>query len=320
MHALLRGLALFLILGAILAAFVGYRLSSKDESEPKPPPIAEQTPQETLVVRTARPIAAGHAIVADDVELAPVALSPAGSFILTQQVIGQVPAMDVAPGEILTHYHFKFDNPLLRSLYAGERAMAIKVDEVAGLVGFVKPGDRVDVLLYLRAAQETDQVSSAQVVLRNARLLAYGEDAGKLEGAEDAAGDGAKDGIEKAGEKVVAPKRPQPRRHSSAVLAFPEKQVSRLMLAASSGSLRLVLRPLLDEDEAPEGEAGAVQKVVDAKKAEADETQFEPLSDLAQVKKGKKTAAGKTQPVPRPVPSVIIQEGDNVRRVNAPSF
>jgi pilus assembly protein CpaB len=279
---LLRGLALVLAIGALVAAFVGYRLSTQ------PPPGPPVAPTE-MAVHAARPLPAGQVIGAADLTLKPVASRPAGSFVSPGQVIGQAPTAEVPVGEMLLRAHFQASGPLLRSVHAGERAVAIKVDEVAGLAGFAQPGDRVDVLLHLRGTQETSNVSSAQVVLSDVRLLAYGESVQAPPGEGDNA-------VARGAEKLAG----RPRSHSSAVLAVPEAATARLMLAASSGSLRLALRP-------PAAAAAG---------SPAEPARLVRLAELAQAER---PAAKPQSGRPAAAPSVLIHEGVAVRAVGVPS-
>ncbi len=54
-----------------------------------------------------------------------------------------------------------------------KRAMAVKVDDVIGVAGFIKSGDRVDVMVTIQPSQESGNVVS-KVVLQNIRVLAAG--------------------------------------------------------------------------------------------------------------------------------------------------
>jgi len=290
---LLRGLALALAIGAVVAAFVGYRLSTQPTSA-KP-----AVPAET-VVQAARSLRAGDSIGQADVAVKAVAASPPGSFAKPSLVVGQSPAVDIPAGEILNRSHFQTSGRLSRSVRAGERAVAVKVDEVTGLAGFAEPGDRVDVLCHVRGSQETGHASSAQVVLTNVRLLAYGE----MVQQGPSGGDGT---LGRATERPSS----RPGTHSSAVLAVPEADAARLMLAASSGSLRLSLRPALAD--------GAGVPV------EADQNRLMRLAELVQAKRPPARTAGtsrtaRTKVTAAPAAAtVLVHEGDAVRAVAVPS-
>lgn len=279
---LLRGLAVVFALGAIIAGLIGYRLSS--EPPPAPPPAAPTF----SAVQAAKPLTAGTPIQADDITLASVSSKPAGSFEAANLVVGQKPTTNVAIGEILNQAHFRSTaGHFQQSLRPGERAIAIKVDEVVGLGGFAQPGDRVDVLLYVRGSQETANASLAQVVLADARLLAFGESV--------QAGAGETEGVAgKATEKAAG----RPRPATAAVLAVPENAASRLMLAANSGVLRLSLRP------------------ADASTNKTNDSPY--LVHLAELAQAARPAAPKAATRSREATAIVVHEGDAVRTIGAP--
>lgn len=283
---LLRVLAIVFAVGAVIAGFIGYRLSD----QPPPPPPAPVAAVTYPVVESLKPLRAGEAIAADGLGVKQVAARPAGSFSDPAQVVGQAPKADIAAGETLNRSHFAVTGQLQRGLRPGERAVAIKVDEVVGLGGFAQPGDRVDVLLYLRPSQETRNASSGQVVLSGVRLLAVGE-AVHLPAAPDE-GDAAAPA--RSGDKAGA----KARTTTSAVLAVPEAAAPRLMLAANSGSLRLSLRPA--EGAAKGGDQAYLVRLDELAQAAP------PVSD-------KPAAARRKAP-----PAVVIHAGDSVRTTAAP--
>lgn len=286
---LLRGLAFLLLLAAIAAAVVGYRLSTQPPPQPPAPPTEN-------AIQSVRPLRAGVPVVAEDVAIRPIQSKPAGAFSVPVQVVGQIPITDIPSGLTLTRGHFPVEGQLLRSLRAGERAVAIKVDEVTGLGGFARPGDRVDVLLFLRAGQETGNTTLAEVVLTNARLLAYGEVLQQSPGDFEEGTTGVAASASRRSEKQ--PERP--RNHSSAVLAVPEAAASRLMLAANSGILRLALRPAES--------AGVV----------GSDPYLVRLADLGPAARPVAPKADRPVSVPQ-LPSIVIHEGDAIRNVGVPS-
>jgi pilus assembly protein CpaB len=216
----LRILAVLLAIGSVMAGFFGYRLSQQPGMEQ---PMREDTavlpPDTHPVVVAVREIPPGTAIQPEDVSLVPLPVRPEGSFTATTDLVGKSPSLAIAAGEPPVQKHFLPGSSLSRAIRPGERAIAVKVDEVIGSGGLVQPGDYVDVLLYLRGGSQELPRSSAQLVLRHARVLAYGETmigAASSEGARDAGG-------------------------RSAVLAVPLEESASLMLAASAGTLRLAV-------------------------------------------------------------------------------
>lgn len=217
----LRVLAVLLAFGSIVAGYLGYRLSQQ--------PVADQSVQKDVdalpsdshrVVVAVRAISPGKALQAGDLSLAALPVKPEGAFSDPAELVGKSPSLAIAAGEVPLPRHFLPGSPLAREIRPGERAIAIKVDEVIGGGGLVQPGDYVDVLLYLRGGSQELPRSSAQLVLRHARVLAYGE-------AMIGTADGSDDARNAAGR--------------SAVLAVPLEQSAALMLAANAGTLRLAV-------------------------------------------------------------------------------
>lgn len=222
---MLRFLAGLLAIGSVAIGYVGYQLSQQDPAERAEHPEAALPEAEDAhpVVVSRKALPAGHTIKAEDLAWVPFPIRPDHTYGSPSELIGKAPAVSVAAGEVLQERHFLPGSLLSRSLQPGERAIAVKVDEVVGSGGLVRPGDHVDVLLYLRAAGKELPKSSAQIVLKHVRVLAYGD--AVIGAADPAAGD---DDARAARER-------------SAVLAVPLDQASALMLAASAGSLRLAV-------------------------------------------------------------------------------
>jgi pilus assembly protein CpaB len=64
---------------------------------------------------------------------------------------------------------------LAATIPIGKRAVAMKVDEVVGLAGFVVPGMRVDVVVSSAGARSTQEDTSARTVLQNIEVLSAGQ-------------------------------------------------------------------------------------------------------------------------------------------------
>lgn len=57
----------------------------------------------------------------------------------------------------------------------GKRALTVKVDEVAGVAGFVHPGDRVDVLMDMAMKHEGQQEHFSKTILHDIMILTTGQ-------------------------------------------------------------------------------------------------------------------------------------------------
>ncbi|MGP1717042.1 MAG: Flp pilus assembly protein CpaB [Methylophilus sp.] len=229
----LRILAILMVIAAVVTAYVGYRLSQKKPAAS----VAVVMPSYTQVIAK-NTLAAGHVLVMEDLETATTPHFDSHAFNDTQALVGKAMATPIIKGAPFNASHFPVHSALGQALAANERAVAIKVNEVIGVGGFIKPGDRVDVLLYLRQERETGEVSSAQVVLTNVKVLAYGTLTAETEASQDAALTPSAPG--KLGTGSRSDKNAKESR--SAILAVPAHEMAKLMLADSTGSLRLALR------------------------------------------------------------------------------
>jgi pilus assembly protein CpaB len=105
----------------------------------------------------------------------------------------------------------------------GKRAMAVKVDKVIGVSGFIRPQNRVDVLVTLPSPVEKG-TTVTKIVLENMLVLAAGTELEKKPGAEKA-----------VPVDVIT-------------LEVTPEDAERLTLAAASGRIQLALRNLKDGD------------------------------------------------------------------------
>jgi len=231
----LRVLAVLMVIAAIVTAWLGYRMSNKQPVDK----IDVVVPSYTQVVARVN-IPADHVLTADDMDVASTRQQDKRTFSDLQSLIGKVTTIPIAKGTAFKTSHFPTDSLLGQALSAHERAVAIKVNEVIGVGGFIKPGDHVDVLLYLRANRETGEISSAQVVLTNVKVLAYGALINETETGQENVLTLPNQG--KLGTGSSRPDTKQEKDIRSAILAVQDQDVSRLMLADSTGVLRLALR------------------------------------------------------------------------------
>lgn len=225
----LRVLAAVLAIGAVLMGYWGYRLNQQQLGAAKRADAAAHDAQSVGVAQAVfavHSLAPGHVIVAGDVKLVPVPVQVEGSLTSLADAMGKALAIPVASGEMLAARHFVAASPLARAVSAGERAVAIRVDEVIAGGGFVQSGDYVDVLLYLRGGNAEVHATSAQVVLRHVRVLAFGDTVGAKSSVVPGVAPKQETGVVKT---------------RAAVLAVPAALTARLMLAASAGDLRLAV-------------------------------------------------------------------------------
>jgi pilus assembly protein CpaB len=231
MNTLTKIAALVLVLMAVLLGFMAWRMASA------PPPVVapvinaptSAAPQVALptfpVLVAAVPIAAGHALVAEDLVVARWQVALPQGFADASGAIGKTLKIDVGVGE-----------PVLRgqivsglSAYLGpdERAVSIAVDDVLGVSNAVTPGDLVDIFISFDKGTEVDS-GQTRLLLSRVRVLAYGSRS--LDGPSSEAG-------------PAAPARGSvPNSARTAVLALPLQRVNELLLASKAGRLQMALR------------------------------------------------------------------------------
>ncbi len=259
---------------------VGVMSGTGKKSRPKTENIETQ-----MIVVPKVPISEGKMITLEDVETVawPKDFLPKDSaFTSAGQVQGRVAKQDLFPGEPIFKQKVSGSDThggLPALIPEGYRAVTVAVTEVKGVAGFVKPGDRVDVLTTFELEDEDgENVRVTRTVLQNVLVLAsaqtmvnedrYGNmetppgvirgEAGKTEEEpqdkrnkkkkdkekEKSAKELEKERKAREKEKLEAEKRA--RLVSSVTLAVSPEQSQILALAEESGDIRLALRPELD--------------------------------------------------------------------------
>lgn len=230
-------LAILLILGASVAAYLGYKTTAEAKQaaiQAEQKAIAAQkvaeigVPGKVAVVVVKQGVPAYKVLAADDLAIDYLKIAPPRTYRTIAEVVGQTIQVELPAGALLELGNLQPGSEVARLLKPGERAVAIPVDEVVGGGGFVQPGDTVDILLFLRG--ENGARDSAQVVMQSLRVLGFGADIINPAG-------GTETPEQKAGRKN------ERARARSAVLAVAEKDVTRIMLASSLGTLRMATRP-----------------------------------------------------------------------------
>jgi pilus assembly protein CpaB len=185
------------------------------------------------VVVAAKPVAAGQAIPADAVRVAQLPINPAGAFTETAAVVGRVPVFDIGEGTPLLEGQLA--SGLAMRVEEGERAVAVKADEVMGVGNKVQPGDFVDVFVMLKSDGKDIDRTQARLLLSRKRVLAFGT--ASLDGLPSRNPEGR-----------GTPQQQQQRAEAArtAVLAVPVAEINRLTLGESAGRLLLALRNPLD--------------------------------------------------------------------------
>lgn len=171
---------------------------------------------------------AGEEIAAHDIDEIdwPRDFLPPGAFTDSVSPIGRVPRRILNAGEpILEHTLLPQGSRggLSPIIGQGMRAVAVQVDEVVGIAGFVKPGSHVDVLATIRDRGSSGSSTFAKVILQDIKVLAIDQ---SLE------------------EKTTSL---EARLVSVVTLEVSPKSAQKLIFAANEGELQLALRNPTDD-------------------------------------------------------------------------
>ncbi len=221
-----------LLIAFIIALITYNRLQKKTEVEPKaflaePEPVAVATIDLTWGTKLS-----GHMI-----KIVPFLKEslPSGYFSNPSDLAGRT-----------VLYPIKVDEPIFESSLAPttmkgggiaavvktkKRAMAVKIDKIIGVAGFLNPGNRVDVLVTVQGKRGGVSVSTSKTVLENILVIATGPSLAP--GAEP----------------------DKPRQVTVATLEVTPEESEKLALAMNEGTIQLALRNYVDtEDVTTEGQ------------------------------------------------------------------
>ncbi len=242
----LRIIAIFLAVAALLMGYLGYKASHEANSD-----VTSQSTSIPEVVSYQVLIASGdipqdHVITEKDITTTKVSEMPAGVITDPRNVLGKQSRVMIGADDYFFSEQFHNLSALVSAIPEGKRAIAIRVDEVTGAGGFIESGDKVDVLLFLPASVEVGKVSSAQRILKGVTVLAFGDDVDNIEHKVITKGSASDSSVVNYLSKEMSSskstdKKKSGKKSKTAVLAVNESDTSGLMLAESTGRLRLAL-------------------------------------------------------------------------------
>lgn len=188
-------------------------------------PIKEVPIAKTFAVVAARPIPVGTMLAPEDLKVVawPEDAQVPGAFSKPEEVVGRGLIQSVSPNEVVTDSKLAPRSSgagLPPMIPPGMRAMAVRVNDIVGVAGFVVPGTRVDVIV----TAHSDKDAMSRAVLSNIEVASVGT---RLE--QD----------KKDGKAIPA---------TVATLLLTPQDAERLALSANDGSIVLALRNPLDVD------------------------------------------------------------------------
>lgn len=219
---------LFLVVTLVVASIVSYVVYQRMASQPAVSKT-ESTQKLVEIAVVTRDLSRGTLITAQDLRMAPYLEEtvPKGHFIDLNKGVDRVVLQPIQATE-----------PLLESALAAtdlkkggmaavitsqKRAMAVKVDEVIGVAGFLHPGHLVDVLVSVEEPGEK-RTQITKTVLQNILVLSVGTQ--------------AQEGDDKTAKRVTV-----------VTLEVDLEEAEKLTLAVNQGTIQLALRGYSDIDE-----------------------------------------------------------------------
>jgi len=220
-----RSTVLAALCAGLLAALLAYLFLSREKLR-----AAEMTEPVSVVVAT-QDIPVRSVIEPGMVREAtrPVGVLPVNTATSLREVMGRVTVAALAADEPVQRAAVSPRTALLGLAYVvpeGMRAVTVALDPIIGVAGFLKAGDHVDVL----ATFDVDKLSVTKTVLQSVELLAIGPDIRPEEV-----------------DNPKSEKEARPKQQPNATLALSPADAEKLILAESTGKLRLTLRPVGDD-------------------------------------------------------------------------
>ena len=227
---LIKIIAAVFVALAVILAIVAYKMSHDAfDSANKPAQTAQPqvpaVPQTQVVVAT-KPLLANQPIDRASLKVVSMEIVPEKYYTSIDDVAGHKPPIDIDAGTPITPRLLGDDHQLAKLVPPGFKAVSLSLTDVIGVGGFVRPGDIVDVLVYLHNDQGNKvDIIQARILLKDALVLA-------------------------SDERIVSPPpsteqnpnaQQQQRHERTVVVAVPDAEVTRVMLGANLGEIRLAL-------------------------------------------------------------------------------
>lgn len=227
----------------------------------------------------------GKVLSADDLKVLewPEDNIPEGAIKVSEDLVGKIMIREVHVGELIFDHKVSDELPgssLSAMVAPNRRAVTIRVNDVAGVAGFLLPGNRVDVL----ATLVVDRRAQTRTLLQNLKVLAV-----------DQQSDALKD------EPLVV---------RAVTLEATLEEAQRLVSATEEGTIQLILRNPDDKS----------REELEPPVTETDTPVTEPIESLTQREPPEIGAAVPEEPQKKPVtrkkPQVSVIRGTSVSSVS----
>lgn len=256
------------VLTAVVATFGVYRVLQSTRAKSQ----AAMRP----VVVASKDLPEGTSLSASNLETKPWPAStiPAGAYPKPDSLLGRVTRVAVYKGEVMLPGRLApaGTGPGLEvKITPGKRAMALKINDVAGISGLIQPNSRVDVVVSMKKS-DANAAPVSKVFMQDMRVLSMGTTVDR----------------DVDGKPITA---------TTAALEVTPEQAERLAVATNEGSIQLVLRAFGDPDTV--NTSGAQARDVIGRRAPVEEPAPKPKRVV------EKPAPKKVEPPVQPVQVVI---------------
>ena len=248
----------------------------------------------------------GTKIVAEQVTVVqfPKESTPDGTFESPDKLVGRVAVMNIPAREPITESRLAPEGTaagLSAVIPEGYRAMTVKVDDAAGISGFIMPGAFVDVVVVIDPREGSGmQDPISKIVLQNIKVLANGQNIDKPENQREA-------------NSVKA-----------VTLQVTPEQAEKLALASNEGKLQLVMRNQIDQGDEQTKGVNKRELITGSDRAmpapEPGSMKSEQPKDTRPVRRARVPAEPKAAPAPEVKPRTQVEmiEGAKKRSVEFP--
>jgi len=248
----------------------------------------------------------GTKIVAEQVTVVqfPKESTPDGTFESPDKLVGRVAVMNIPAREPITESRLAPEGTaagLSAVIPEGYRAMTVKVDDAAGISGFIMPGAFVDVVVVIDPREGSGmQDPISKIVLQNIKVLANGQNIDKPENQREA-------------NSVKA-----------VTLQVTPEQAEKLALASNEGKLQLVMRNQIDQGDEQTKGVNKRELITGSDRAmpapEPGSMKSEQPKDTRPVRRVRVPAEPKAAPAPEVKPRTQVEmiEGAKKRNVDFP--
>jgi pilus assembly protein CpaB len=273
---------------ALVVSSVFYQMTARSSSVKK----AESTDQKDLVVAT-RPLGVGWMIKPADVKIAKVPTEgfPKGAFNKVEDVLDRPVISNVLLDEPILEGRLAAKGSglgLAPTIPVGMRAVTVRVNDVAGIAGFVLPGMKVDVLV--TGHPPNGEGTMTTTCLQNMLVLS-------------------------AGTTMTPDPRGQTIQAPTVTLLVDPEQAETLTLANSEGRIQLVLRNSSDQTIEKTSGRFVSELYGSQRKPVATKAEAAPRPKPRPVEVAKVAPPPVVAPAPPPPPDQIITIRGSVRTV-----